>query len=53
MLFCLIALTFVTLVCLTVCKDSFLNREFRIYQKVIKYPFLKREFIKSTYETFE
>lgn len=52
MLWCLIVVTFVALVCLTVCKDSFLNREFRIYQTLSKHPYLRREFIKHTYDTF-
>lgn len=44
---------FVSLFLLSISKNSLLNREFHIYNTVIKHPYLKRIFIKDSYYTFE
>lgn len=47
-----VIISFITVILLTLAKDSFLNREFHIYSLITKYPFLQRELIKDTYEDF-
>jgi hypothetical protein len=53
MLFIIILLTFVIIVLLIFAKDSFINREFIIYDVIMKNPYLIREQIGSNYKTFE
>lgn len=52
MIWILVIITFVFLVLMTLCKDSWLNRELHIYNKVSTKPYLKRTFITDTYNTF-
>lgn len=52
MIVLLIVISFIALLCIIFAKDSFLNKEFYIYNLVSQYPYLKREFILNTYKAW-
>jgi hypothetical protein len=52
MLFILITVTFIACVMLIFAKDSFFDREFRIYQLTTQHVYLAREQLRITYKTF-
>jgi hypothetical protein len=52
MLILLIIISLVTFFLLTVCENSWMGREYQVYRLVNTYPFLRKEFIRSTYDTF-
>lgn len=53
MIWLLVIITFVSIVALTLAKDSFLNRQFYVYRKIATFPYLSREFIQTTYTQFD